>query len=381
MRWPCSVRRGPSSAAVALLNSLLFVGWVASRTAGLPLVASLAEPETVGVQDLMAALLEAGSGGGGGSRPPPRRPGPPRPPHAAVDPGPQPDHGRDDRRPRPRRGDGDHAHGVAAGAHGVHVGLAADPLFAGADTATATRGGAAGGGESRPADPGGGAEPVPDQEAVVSPPVTRRSGTGSRCRRSSASSTPPTSTTGAGSTRSESSRSWWRALPPGSGWCRPCTSSSRATRCDDVPGQTGSLTTWHEHDNICWDGSGIRIAGFVRRRWPMPPGGHVPGHPADAARLDAGQRVRPLRRDRRPRGDDLAAHTHWSARGSGRGGPPFRAHRLEVAAGAPPSGGRVPAAGGQGVERAGHPRPYPFHVVSSQSQLSTTGGPSVRSQQ
>jgi hypothetical protein len=32
----------------------------------------------------------------------------------------------------------------------------------------------------------------------------------------------------------------------------------------DVPDLAGELTTWHDHQNICWDESGTRIAGFLR---------------------------------------------------------------------------------------------------------------------
>ncbi len=44
----------------------------------------------------------------------------------------------------------------------------------------------------------------------------------------------------------------------------------------DAPGH-GLLTTWHEHHNICWDATGTRIAGFV----------HDDGncHPAGAFRV------------------------------------------------------------------------------------------------
>jgi hypothetical protein len=31
----------------------------------------------------------------------------------------------------------------------------------------------------------------------------------------------------------------------------------------DVPDVAGPLTTWHDHQNLCWDESGVRLAGVV----------------------------------------------------------------------------------------------------------------------
>ena len=47
--------------ALAVVNLACAGAWVASRTMGLPIVASLAEPEAVGVQDLTAALMAFGA--------------------------------------------------------------------------------------------------------------------------------------------------------------------------------------------------------------------------------------------------------------------------------------------------------------------------------
>ena len=63
----------------------------------------------------------------------------------------------------------------------------------------------------------------------------------------------------------------------------------------DVPDIAGELTTWHDHQNLCWDGtggsSGFSVNGACTR-------GHVPGDAADAARVDGAERVRAVRRDR-----------------------------------------------------------------------------------
>lgn len=52
---------------------------------------------------------------------------------------------------------------------------------------------------------------------------------------------------------------------------------------DDVPEVAGELTTWHDHTNLCWDESGTRLAGIVVRDrcvprgtlWETPPMLHV----------------------------------------------------------------------------------------------------------
>jgi hypothetical protein len=32
---------------------------------------------------------------------------------------------------------------------------------------------------------------------------------------------------------------------------------------DDVPDVAGDLTVWHDHQNLCWDEAGQRLAGVV----------------------------------------------------------------------------------------------------------------------
>lgn len=48
-------------------------------------------------------------------------------------------------------------------------------------------------------------------------------------------------------------------LPPGS-------------TMDDVPDIAGNLTVWHNHDNLCWDATGTRLAGFVINGTCVPGG-------------------------------------------------------------------------------------------------------------
>jgi hypothetical protein len=35
------------------------------------------------------------------------------------------------------------------------------------------------------------------------------------------------------------------------------------TTMDEVPDVGGDLTIWHDHQNLCWDASGGRLAGVV----------------------------------------------------------------------------------------------------------------------
>lgn len=58
--WAAVASRWPSRTVAlggVVLNSVMALAWIASRTVGLPLVDSLAEPEAAGLQDTAAALL------------------------------------------------------------------------------------------------------------------------------------------------------------------------------------------------------------------------------------------------------------------------------------------------------------------------------------
>jgi hypothetical protein len=37
----------------------------------------------------------------------------------------------------------------------------------------------------------------------------------------------------------------------------------RGTTMDDVPDVAGPLTVWHDHQNLCWDATGQRLAGVL----------------------------------------------------------------------------------------------------------------------
>ena len=51
---------------------------------------------------------------------------------------------------------------------------------------------------------------------------------------------------------------------------------------DDVPDIAGELTTWHDHQNLCWDGGHASSASSRQRHVPAR---GVPRHAADAPRL------------------------------------------------------------------------------------------------
>jgi hypothetical protein len=47
----------------------------------------------------------------------------------------------------------------------------------------------------------------------------------------------------------------------------------------DVPDIAGSLTTWHDHQNLCWDATGTRLAGVLRNGVCVPGGTFRPTAP------------------------------------------------------------------------------------------------------
>ena len=48
---------------------------------------------------------------------------------------------------------------------------------------------------------------------------------------------------------------------------------------DDVPDVAGTLTVWHDHQNLCWDDSGLRLAGLVLNGRCVPRGTFRPTPP------------------------------------------------------------------------------------------------------
>jgi hypothetical protein len=48
---------------------------------------------------------------------------------------------------------------------------------------------------------------------------------------------------------------------------------------DDVPDVAGELTVWHDHQNLCWDRSGLRLAGLLVNGRCFPAGTLQPTPP------------------------------------------------------------------------------------------------------
>ena len=257
--------------AVALVNTALVVGWVASRTTGLPLVASLAQPEAVGLQDLMAALLEVGAVMVG---------------VVALHLGP---------RARPALFSplwvlalsptmvgmtAAHVHGGAGHVHtdghahaaSVQVGLASDPLFSGADTSTATdeqlRSAANLVLQTREAVRGR----FPTQESVVAAGYSSI-GDGFPFSSFEHFVNPGYLSDGHELDPQRVESIVVESTPTGKWVVSAMYILEPGHTLRDAPGPAGALTTWHEHHNICWDGTGTRIAGFVHDDGLCHPGG------------------------------------------------------------------------------------------------------------
>lgn len=49
------------------------------------------------------------------------------------------------------------------------------------------------------------------------------------------------------------------------------------TTMADVPDVAGQLTVWHDHQNLCWDATGTRLAGISTDGVTCRPGGELRG--------------------------------------------------------------------------------------------------------
>ncbi|MGE0794935.1 MAG: hypothetical protein AB7H43_09280 [Acidimicrobiia bacterium] len=254
-----------------LANLGALAAWALSRTVGIDLVAGLAEREAVGVQDLVAAGLEVvavvAAGLALASRPGSR----PAPaalrgwlPALVVLPvlvGVTAEHAH---------GDHDHHHdvGTMAAADGHdHApapasGLAVDPVFAGADTSTAS-----------------------DDELAVAKDLVEQTRAGVAGRFSDEASVLAAGYTSIGDGRrvggyehfvnvaylgdgSELDPSRIESLvfertATGKRLVSAMYVLGPGKTMADVPELAGDLTAWHDHQNLCWDASGTRLSGVV----------------------------------------------------------------------------------------------------------------------
>ena len=293
--WAAAALHRPTRAVALVgagLNAALVLAWVATRTVGLPLVESLREPETAGLQDTVCAalgLVAAGLAVAAAVRP--RWDAGTRSPLAAgaaavlvvglAVPALAADHAH---------GGGDHDHAAATGAPTAgheHAAGAEDADDAhedshgdAAEDADAHAAGGAGHDHDIPQDLDH--EPTEEQLADARRLVAEteaalvayadvaaaeadgyvsigdaRSGVEHFINREHLQDEgvlDPNEVESlvyrVGSDGGRELISAMYILPPGS-------------TMDDVPDVAGNLTVWHGHDNLCWDGSGTRIAGIV----------------------------------------------------------------------------------------------------------------------
>jgi hypothetical protein len=262
-------------AATAVLNLAIACGWLASRTVGLPLVDSLTEPEVAGLQDATATGLEVLA----------------RVMATAV---------LRDRDPVPRRvlsafavlvalpvligmaaphtHAAGHAHGESETAdahdhgehdghddqdgHGVAIGLAADPIFAGADTGHVTDAELQASKALIEATRASVDEAFTDEASVVAAGY-RSIGDGRR----NGSFEHFVNAAYLADGRELDPKRIESLVFENAGDGKRLVSAmyilEQGRTMDDVPSVGGELMTWHDHQNLCWDASGARLAGIV----------------------------------------------------------------------------------------------------------------------
>ena len=239
----------------AVFNLVVAAGWLASRTTGIPVVAGLSQPEAVGLQDLMATVLEVAAAGVAlaAVRNPDRLRIPSLSPLLAVV-----------LAPALVGMVAPHDHGAAGHTHSHSTSaLATDAVFSGGDTGHAT-----------------------DAELKVAKKLVE--GT----RKSMAAQFPDEAAVKAAGYTSigdgfpiSSFEHYINAAylndgheldpdrvesiviestPTGDKVASAMYILETGKTMDDVTNLTyGGLATWHYHQNLCWDESGTRIAGFL----------------------------------------------------------------------------------------------------------------------
>lgn len=281
--------------AGATVNLAALAAWTASRTVGLPLIDSLAGREAVGRQDLTAAALAAASVLVAA---------------VALRPHQSPTDGRQLRwisavailpavvgmaAPHEHRESPDHAHGTEAAAahvdgddHGdAHAqddgsGTAGvDPILAGADTSDATA-----------AELAAAVELVATTRAALDPSVTDVAVTTTADAEAQGYVWIGDGRRPGGFQHYVSPRLMadGRVLDPAhiealvfeNAAGGPVLVSAMyilepGTTMADVPDVAGQLTVWHDHQNLCWDATGTRLAGISTDGVTCRPGGELRG--------------------------------------------------------------------------------------------------------
>jgi len=294
--------RAPSRALMLFggAGNLLAAGaWVASRTVGLPVVTSLADREPVGVQDLVAAALAAGAVVCvvGGRRGPLRSPGLPRlawvpvlalvpalvgvaAPHAHSE---AHDHDHGSHSAAHDSAAHDPADGGSGEAHehpeqsDVTARLAADPVLAGADTATATEP------ELTAAialveDTRAAVEELDTTEAAVAAGYVWI-GDGRRGGGYQHYIHPGYLRDGLEMDPAHIESLVFQNAASGPVLVSTMYVLETGSTMDDVPEVAGDLTVWHDHQNLCWDASGTKLAGVSTDGETCRPAGELRATP------------------------------------------------------------------------------------------------------
>jgi hypothetical protein len=288
--WAAVARERPTrgvALAGAGLNAALVLAWLATRTAGLPLVDALREPEAAGVQDTVCAVLGLVAAGlalvavvrprrGAGALPPVVASALAVLVVALAVPAMAADHAH---------GGGEHAH--EAGSEHEHE----DDAQGEADA---------------PADPGhdheipGRLDHEPTDEQLADARRLVADTEAALAGYADVASAEAAGYVSIGDARSgvehfinhdhlrdegvldpnEVESLVYRVAPDGG---RELISAMYilppGSTADDVPDVAGNLTVWHGHDNLCWDPAGMRIAGVVVNGQCRPGGVQGQGMP------------------------------------------------------------------------------------------------------
>jgi hypothetical protein len=259
--------------ASAVLNLAIAGGWLASRTVGLPLIDSLAEPEAAGLQDVMATVLEvmaiASAAVALRNRDAAHRRALSALPALVALPvliGMAAPHAH---------GSG-HVHGDSEAAshthahdeehdgegHQVAVGLAADPIFSGSDTSHVSDAELQASKDLIETTRASVNEQFSDEASVVAAGY-RSIGDGRRAGGFEHFVNPAYTVDGRELDPERIESLVFENTGDGKRLVSAMYILDRGKTMDDVPSVGGELTTWHDHQNLCWDATGGKLAGVL----------------------------------------------------------------------------------------------------------------------
>jgi hypothetical protein len=266
--------------AAAAVNLVVAGGWLVSRTTGIPVIDGLAHVEAVGLQDLMATVLEVAAGVAAlvAVRNPDRLPMSTFSPLLALVLAPAlvgmvaPHNGN--------HGHEAGGHGHEAGGHGhAPSSLATDPVFSGGETAHATEA------ELKTAKKliEGTRKTVaalfPDEAAVKAAGYTSI-GDGFPISSFEHYINPAYLEDGRELDPDRIESIVIESTPAGEQVASAMFILETGKTMADVTNLTyGGLASYHDHQNLCWDESGTRIAGFLLNGNCMPRGEFKPTPP------------------------------------------------------------------------------------------------------